>query len=296
MVRRISLKPRTPFSSLFTADQMWGQFIWAISDILGEEKATETVKLYAEGVAPVFFSSAMLNGYLPKPQYVDALADFSNKKGKNNKKCKWLTYEAFSGLQGDSSFLKKEELSLNENMALENVEELHVAIPRNALQESSNLFNASYKYSKIPLVVYVDIKSEGWNDILCSVIDYWRTVGLGGDRNVGRGQFDIDLQELSEKERDIFSFRSESGFVSLSESFGPDLSPLYYSVDVYAGFVGRKNEMNGIYRKKPVIRYLTGSFFKSGSGCIVKTIDSQDIYSYGYTFPVYMKLEEHDGV
>ena len=113
MVRRISLKPRTPFSSLFTADQMWGQFIWAISDILGEEKATETVKLYAEGVAPVLFSSALLDGYLPKPQYVDALADFSNENEKSNKKCKWLTYEAFSGLQGDSSFLKKEELSLN---------------------------------------------------------------------------------------------------------------------------------------------------------------------------------------
>ncbi len=293
MIKRIVLKPRTPFSSLFSADQIWGQFIWALSDKMGKETATDTVRLYSDGASPILFSSAMVDGYLPKPQYVNALADFSNANEKSNKKCSWLTYEIFSGLQKDSSFLKKEKLPMDGNEALESVQELHVAIARKG--SDKNLYNTSYKYSTLPLVVYADIQNEEWLKILEEVIEYWKMVGLGGDRNVGRGQFDITLEELSAKENEIFTFRDESGFVSLSESFGADLSPVFYSVDVHAGFVGRKNEMNGIYRKKPVIRYLTGSFFRKGKGSIVRTVDNRDIFSYGLTFPVYVKLEEQDG-
>ena len=288
MIKRIVLTPKTPFSSLFSADQMWGQFIWAISDICGQEKATETVKLYTNGQAPILFSSVMIDGYLPKPMYVNALADFSNEKEKSNKKCKWLTYKDFLGLQKDSNSLKEVRLSLDGNEALKAVQELHVTI------SGDNLYNVSYKDSKVPLVVYVDVQNDEWLSILRDVVDYWKIVGLGGDKNVGRGQFDIVLKDLSIEETEIFAYRDDSGFVSLSESFGQDLSPMYYGVDVHSGFVGRKNEMNGVYRKKPVIRFLTGSFFKNGKGSVIRTVDNQNIFSYGLTFPVYMKLEENN--
>lgn len=288
MIKRILLTAKTPFSSLFSADQMWGQFIWAISDLYGEEKATETVKLYINGQTPILFSSAMIDGFLPKPMYVNALADFSNPNEKSNKKCNWLTYKDFSGLQKDSGFLRKVELSPEGNKKLETVQELHVTI------SGDDLYNVSYKNSKVPLVVYVDIQNDEGLSILRDVIDYWKIVGLGGDKNVGRGQFDIVLEDLSTEEAEIFAYREASGFVSLSESFGQDLLPVYYGVDVYSGFVGRKNGMNGVYRKKPVIRYLVGSFFKKGKGSVVKTVDNQDIFSYGLAFPVYMKLEENN--
>ncbi len=289
MLKRIVLKPRTPFSSLFSADQIWGQFIWALLDNNGKEKVSDTIRLYTDGTPPILFSSAMVDGYLPKPQYVNALADFSNENEKSNKKCNWLTYEVFSNLQKDSSFLKRKTLSMDGNKALRNIQELHVTI------SGKNLYNAVYKYSTVPLVVYADIQNDEWLKTLKSVIEYWSLVGLGGDKNVGRGQFDITLEDLSFKENEIFTFRDESGFVSLSDSFGLDLLPVFYSVDVYAGFVGRKNEINGIYRKKPVIRYLVGSFFKKGKGSVIRTVDNQDIFSYGLSFPVYMKLEEQNG-
>ena len=294
MIKRIVLSPRTPFSSLFSADQMWGQFIWALSDIYGKEKASETVRLYTDGAPPILFSSAMVDGYLPKPQYVNALADFSNANEKSNKKCNWLTYEDFSRLQCDSSYLKTKELKLDGNRALESVQELHVSISRKdeCGDKEKGLYNVSYKYSKVPLVVYADVKDESWQPTLEEVIDNWKIVGLGGDRNVGRGQFDITLEDLSEAEKALFDYEDGNGFVSLSESFGSDLSPVYYSIDVHAGFVGRKNEMNGVYRKKPVIRYLSGSFFKVGKGEVIRTVDGQDIFSYGLTFPVDMKLED----
>lgn len=289
MIKRIVLKPRTPFSSLFSADQIWGQFIWALSDIYGKEKASETVRLYTDGTPPVLFSSAMVDGYLLKPQYVNALADFANPYEKSNKKCNWLTYDDFSRLQCDSSYLKTKELKSDGNKALDGVEEVHVTI------RGDDLYNVSYKCSKVPIIVYADLKDETYLSILESVIKYWEIIGLGGDKNIGRGQFDISLEDLSETENAIFAFRDESGFVSLSESFGSDLSPEYYSVDVHAGFVGRKNEMNGVYRKKPVIRYLSGSFFKGGKGNVIRTVDGQNIFSYGLAFPVYMKVEEQNG-
>lgn len=289
MIKRIVLRPRTPFSSLFTADQIWGQFIWAVSDIYGKEKATETVRLYCDGNAPILFSSAMIDGYLPKPQYVNALADFSNEVEKSNKKCRWLTYEDFAHLQEDSRYLKGKKLGPEGNNAVDDVQEIHVSI------SGGTLYNVMYKSSDIPLVIYADIIDEEWIDLLFEVIEnHWEVIGLGGDKNTGRGQFDIYIEDLSDMERKIFGYRSDSGFISLSESFGEDLKSVFYNVEVYSGFVGRKNDMKGIYRKKPVVRYLPGSYFTEGKGTISRTVDNEDIFSYGLVFPVNMRLERND--
>lgn len=290
MIKRIVLKPRTPFSSLFTSDQIWGQFVWALSDMYGEEKATKAVRFYSDGKAPVLFSAAMIDGYLVKPQYVNALADFSNETEKSNKKCRWLGYDDFSCLQEDCMYLKGRKLSLDGNSALDDVQEIHVSI------SGGTLYNVVYKSSQIPLVVYADIINDEWNDILLDVIEnHWEVMGLGGDRNVGRGQFDMYLEDLSPVEKKIFDYRNGSGFVSLSESFGKDLVPLFYNVEAYSGFVGRKNERSSVYRKKPVIRYLPGSFFREGKGSVVKSAgDESEIYSYGLAFPVFMSLEKDD--
>lgn len=290
MIKRIVLKPKTPFSSLFSSDQIWGQFIWALSDLYGPEKATDTVKTCTDGEAPILFSAAMIDGCLPKPSYVDALADFSNENEKSNKKCKWLIYDDFACLQEDSNYLKEKKLELSGNLSINDVQEVHVSI------SGDTLYNVIYKSSTVPLVVYADIKNDEWNEVLLNVIgNHWSVMGLGGDKNVGRGQFEVYLEDLSDKERKIFEFKSDSGFISLSQTFGMDLEPLYYSVEAYSGFVGRKDETAGVYRKKPVIRYLPGSFFKKGKGSVLKTVDNQDIFSYGLAFPVCMKMKDDYG-
>ena len=286
MIKRIKLKPKTPFSSVFSSDQIWGQFIWAISDLYGEDKVTEIIKLYTTNKPPILFSAAMIDGYLPKPLFVNAFADFANEIEKSNKKCKWLTYEDFSCLQNDSNYLKGKKLEQDSNDAISDELEIHVSI------SGDTLYNVIYKKTKIPIIVYVDIQSEEWNEVLQNIIkNHWSIMGLGGDKNVGRGQFDISMGDLSSEEKKIFNFRSDSGFISLSQSFGQDLEPVFYNVEVYSGFVGRKNDIDGIYRKKPIIRYLPGSFFKKGKGCVVQAVDNRNIFSYGLSFPVYMKLE-----
>lgn len=286
MIKRIVLNPKTPFTELFSADQTWGQFIWAISDLEGEEKASEVVESYKEN-PPILFSSLMLDGYLIKPFYANSRIDTSTEKGKHNKKCNWLSYEDFYSFQKNANYLSDKELDISSNSFIEQNNEIRVSLIEKYKEgkEKNELVNKFYLSSKKRLVIYVDVKNTELMSLLEEVIKYWNIVGLGGDRNIGRGQFCITLEDLSSLESDIFSYKSDGSFVSLSETFGNGVLPLEYSIDVYSGIASRTSK----YRKKPIIRYLKGSLFRKESekGTIIKSLDEDSsVYSYGYAFPV----------
>lgn len=283
MIKRIVLNPKTPFTELFSADQIWGQFVWAISDLEGEEKASEVVESYKEN-PPILFSSLMLDGYLIKPFYANSRIDTSTEKGKHNKKCNWLSYEDFYFFQKNADSLSNKELDISPNSFIEQNNEIRVSL-RNDIEEKNKLVNKFYLSSKKKLVLYVDVKNTELMSLLEEVIKYWNIVGLGGDRNIGRGQFCIALEDLSSLESDIFSYKSDGSFVSLSETFGNGVLPLEYSIDVYSGIASRTSK----FRKKPIIRFLKGSLFskESEKGTIIKSLDEDtSVYSYGYAFPV----------
>lgn len=283
MIKRIVLNPKTPFTELFSADQIWGQFVWAISDLEGEEKASEVVESYKEN-PPILFSSLMLDGYLIKPFYANSRIDTSTEKGKHNKKCNWLSYEDFYFFQKNADSLSNKELDISPNSFIEQNNEIRVSL-RNDIEEKNKLVNKFYLSSKKKLVLYVDVKNTELMSLLEEVIKYWNIVGLGGDRNIGRGQFCIALKDLSSLESDIFSYKSDGSFVSLSETFGNGVLPLEYSIDVYSGIASRTSK----FRKKPIIRFLKGSLFskESEKGTIIKSLDEDtSVYSYGYAFPV----------
>lgn len=284
MIKRIVLNPKTPFTELFSADQIWGQFIWAISDLEGEEKASEVVESYKEN-PPILFSSLMLDGYLIKPFYANSRIDTSTEKGKHNKKCNWLSYEDFYSFQKNADSLSNKELDISPNSFIEQNNEIRVSLRREYIEEKNKLVNKFYLSSKKKLVIYADVKNTELMSLLEEVIKYWNIVGLGGDRNIGRGQFCITLEDLSTLENDIFNYKSDGSFVSLSETFGNGVLPLEYSIDVYSGIASRTSK----YRKKPIIRYLKGSLFskESEKGIIIKSLDEDSsVYSYGYAFPV----------
>ena len=295
MIKRIRLNPKTPFHGLFSADQIWGQFIWAISDMYGEEKAAETVNLYSEGKAPVLFSSCMLDGYLIKPTFASYLVDLSNEIAKKNKKCNWLSYSDFESFQKNWEYLENKELDLSPDKFLKNIGEIHVSIPRDRRVDAdsdSRLYNSSYTFSDVPLIVYVDIiNDETWTEVLNELVKYWSLYGLGGDKNVGRGQFSVCIDDLSDQEKRILDYKSSNKYISISESFGRDLKPIYYSVEVYSGFIGRKSNSNESYRKKPIVRYLPGSLFLEGKGSVLKSMgENRSVFSYGLVFPIYVCL------
>ena len=117
-LKKIVLSPRSPFSSLFTADQIWGHMAWAISEMDGTDAASSFVASFEKD--PPFLVSAMMpEGFLPKPCMgpivKDAATSQEDKTGrvlaKRNKSKKWLSIKDFISLQKDKAFMTKGELS-----------------------------------------------------------------------------------------------------------------------------------------------------------------------------------------
>lgn len=291
MIKKVVLKPLTSFSEMFSADQLWGQMIWAISDLYGNDVASKAVKEFIDN-PPFLLSSLLIDGYLFKPFYVDILGDIDSEIVKHNKKCKWLSYDDFLSLQMNPMYLSEHKIS-KQPSPLIMTNEIHASISRDSLEVlDGGLFNASYIYSDTPLCFYIYSKdlSNEWDERINRIIKYWEKIGLGGDKNIGHGQFKISVEELSYVEKSIFEFRTSSFFVSLSECSGSDFSPINYSLDVYSGVLGRNK--SGAYRKNPIIRFKAGSLFLEGKGAIVEEVGSDSACSYGYAFPIFMKYEE----
>jgi CRISPR type III-A-associated RAMP protein Csm4 len=294
-LKKIVLSPRSPFSSLFTADQIWGHMAWAISEMDGTDAASSFVASFEKD--PPFLVSAMMpEGFLPKPCMgpivKDAATSQEEKTGrvlaKRNKSKKWLSIKDFISLQKDKAFMTKGELS--DHPEIYDIKETHVSIDYSTGQAiDGGLFNASYKSSSSDLCFLVDfIENEKSNQELADrIARHWEKTGLGGDRNVGRGSFSIRMEDLDTAEKEAFSFRS-SAFMTLSRCFGDDLVPVNYTVTVYAGITGKSEASEaGMFNKQPIIGFEPGSVFTSGKGCLAHGVNpDKRICSYGYAFPI----------
>ena len=291
MIEKILLKPKTCFSEMFSSDQLWGQMIWAISDLYGNDVASEAVAEFLDK-PPFIISSLLIDGFLPKPLYVDIIGDLDSAEHKHNKKLKNISYEDFRRLQLNPMAFSSEEIHKRPR-AFSSIDEIHASISRDSLKVSEGgLFNSSYIWTDELLCFYISYNSmsDGWNKKIDSILSYFEKTGLGGDKNTGHGQFDISRTSVSNIEKEIFDFKSSDFFISLSDCSGQDLVPVSYSLDVYSGISGRV--IGGAYRKKPVVRFKSGSLFLDGTGSIVRNTGSDSSCSYGLAFPVYMTYNE----
>jgi CRISPR type III-A-associated RAMP protein Csm4 len=305
---KIQMKAKSPFSELFSADQIWGQLVWAISDMKGNDRADSFVKEF-QSVPPFLLSMMMPEGYFPVPILPpvlrnttgdDAKAETEARaRAKKNKKCSWISHEQFLKLQSNSGFFYKMDLHLASQPNIERTQETKVSINRfTNSQIDGSLHSLSYVYSDIPFVVYVAIDSANRSILkeLENAIDFLSKVGLGGDRSVGKGFFDMKIVGVSEVENSIFSYNKATSFMTLSRCFGRDLIPLAYRVSAYSGIVGRPiegRENEQWFNKKPILGFDPGSIFSGGQGSLAFGIhpDSR-VCSYGYAFPVPLVLEE----
>lgn len=284
MILKIKLNAKTSFSNLLTADQIFGHFMWAISDLYGEEIANLCFESASKD--KILFSSMMLDGFVPVPMYLNTFCDPFSEVGKHNKKCKWISISDFLKFQKTPTLFSKTRLDLDVNDIIEIVSEVHTAVDGLTFSALDGaLYSKQYLFSSNPLCFYVLVHEGLWKDIIPIICSHFCEVGLGGDRNAGHGQVSCIVDCLTENEEAMFSFSADK-FISLSECFGPDLIPLNYAVDVYSGVAARTS----LYRKKPVIRYKAGSLFLSGEGKIEKTGCDDKISSYGFAFPVYVNI------
>lgn len=300
---KIVFKPLSPFSRLFTADQLWGQMVWAISEIDSEEEADKFVKTFHEN-PPFIVSSMMPLGFLPRPilppfKSEEKKLDYeeerkSREQAKKNKSNKWIPLISFSKIQDNPNAITK--IQIDRTPKLNDFKETHVCIRRDTFSAVDNgLYNIAYLTTKDSLVCYLCFKDEIPKNIalIQRIISYWEKVNIGGDRTVGRGSFSIKLQDLDEIENKIFS-KNYSSFMSLSRCFGDDLYPIYYNLSIYAGIVGNglnSKNTDSFFNKQPIVGFEPGSIFSKGSGSLAQGVSTDKrVCSYGYAFPIPFKL------
>jgi len=295
---KLVFSPRSPFSRLMTADQLWGQMVWAVSDLDGEESAGRLVSEF-KSTPPFLVSAMMPNGFMYRPCLPPVTPDCSvphdvqreeRQKAKSNKSMKWLSVENFAELQKNPVCINS--ISFEASPELHDRRETHVGISRLDLSAiDGQLFNVSYKSSESELVCYIKLlrDEERYLKLVERTIALWEKVNLGGDRNVGRGVFRIRLDELDASEKAVFD-RKASGFMTLCRCSGDDLVPLRYTLSVYAGIVGcgiNSGNNQTYYNKKPVVGFEPGSVFSSGMGSLVCNVNTDDrVCTYSYAFPI----------
>lgn len=300
MFKKILISFSTPFSGPPTADQMFGHIVWAVSDLRGEQCASELVSRFTEN-PPFLISAALPDGFLPVPMYAPSKPQDNTQEARHNakrfKKAKWVSLDAFARIQRQPALFYKENLLLKQPN-LQPVLETHVSINRltgSVDQESdSSLRNERYVYSYSSFVCYINILDmDFWNAFnMDEILEYLSAIGIGGNRNVGRGVCDVKLSSLSDIEEKVFSYTSSS-FLTLSRCSGKDLldSAIAYRVIGYAGIVGGGN--TGLFNKKPIIMFEVGSSFSAGKGALIQDIHpNNEIAYYCYAFPLYLDMED----
>ncbi|MCH3916055.1 MAG: RAMP superfamily CRISPR-associated protein [Spirochaetia bacterium] len=293
---------KSAFSNLFTADQVWGQMVWAISALEGEAAATKFVEDFDE-VPPFVLSAMMPEGFLPRvvlppmqsKEKMNAVEERkARERVKSNKKRKWIPINTLLEVQDNIALLSQKEIpGKKDQEVIQPVNEVHVSLDRttNTPFEDGGLYNQQYYISTKPLIVYVrlDRDETEWSAWLKKICKYLEAVGIGGDRTVGKGSFSISVEELDESEQKLFDYKGGNAWISLSRCAGRNLKPLYYTISLYAGITGGSLTEAKTYNKYPVLYYEPGSLFDAGGGTgslLHHVQEDPRICSYGYLFPL----------
>lgn len=298
MYKKILISFSTPFSGPPTADQLFGQMIWAVSDLRGEQCASALVSRFVSN-PPFLISAAMPEGFLPVPMYAPSKPQENTQEArhyaKRFKKARWIATDAFSRIQRNPSLFFEEDVSLHQP-DLQSAVETHVSINRlKGSAEDGSLRTERYVFSDSPFVCYLKITDiDFWNSFnIDEILKYLTATGIGGNRNIGRGMCDVRLASLSETEEKVFSYTSPS-FITLSRCAGKDLleGSIAYRVIGYSGITGRDD--SGRFNKKPVLMFEVGSSFSSGTGSLIQGIHpNKEIAYYCYAFPLYLDMENN---
>jgi CRISPR type III-A-associated RAMP protein Csm4 len=298
---KINLNTKSGFSNLLAADQIWGQMVWGISDLEGKDEATKFVDSF-EDTPPFILSSMMPLGYFPKimlptlnknkDEKLSKSEEANNRRlAKSNKKMDWIPVDLLLKNQKEISNLSLVEIKNKPKIT--RVNDVRSSIDRETgiPFKEGGLFNQPFLFSENSFVIYVKILKEDdkYEKLINKLVDYFKAVGLGGDRNVGKGNFDMTISNLDKKEQQLFDYEAGNLYTTLSRCSGSDLEPLNYQINVYSGITGGSLTENKTFNKYPVVYFEPGSTFAKGQGSLIHNvhIDSK-ICSYGYAFPLYL--------
>lgn len=309
-VYKIILKPRSFFGHIFTSDTIFGAVSWAVRDLYGEAELENLLDQFNDN-PPFLLSSLMPQGYVPRPVVPSERKDYNNdipKKEhckkiaemKKRKKMEWIPFDIFRAHQNeydDESVMDEfDNLSGNE---LRNNE---ADITRNAISRENfralegALFTDSFLMIDYALSLFVRIFDDKYGaQWLNEIFENISKTGIGKDKSVGRGAFEISVNDIDEDEKDVFEYTADH-FMSLSLCAGNNLNPLSYTTLTKYGKLDGEFSQSGIFSKKPVVFYRNGSTFVNQNlpvcGAMIKNIHNDErIMQYGYAFPIYFNMK-----
>ena len=241
---KTTITPKSNFSSKLKADQLFGQFCWAIRYSLGEERLKELLSNY-EQQPFIVFSDAFAKGFLPKPSLPSKLLNENAKEKKQNRKKIWLTLNQLQ--KGEFNKAKTDD-------EVENFDKENVVI-RNSINyltfTTGDGFDPYSKdeFSLSPKDIYFLLDEEQFNlsDFL-KAFTLLSQMGYGADTTIGKGVF--EFEEPKKIDIDFFSttFMALSPFIP----YGLKCKKIFYEPFVKFGKSGYDRAYTNPF-KKPLI-------------------------------------------
>lgn len=268
---KITITPRTSFCSPLQSDTFFGAFCWSYLYRYGEGALQELIDHYKKGTPDIVFSNAFPSGRLPMPLGIDRL------KGRQDKPpSKQERYQAYIENKKKEHLLNISLDDFNqiingtaEIFSDDKDTELKVTLWRNMVNRASDtvgdiegegsLFETEEIYSTQAYDIYIYSTLE--KDVLDSTLREMFRFGIGAQRSVGKGTFDVS------GELEIFDGfhipEKPNAFVALS-NFIPrkgDPTKGYYKAFVKYPKVSYISSDDDSPFKKPLIFLEAGSVF-----------------------------------
>jgi CRISPR-associated protein Csm4 len=230
----VYLKPKSGYRTSLRSDTLWGMICWAIRDLYGVEKLEALIESYQGGnrsaVQPFYISSAFpfkqvgksKNCYFPMPQLPVREEDYQSLKGENFEAQKeelrklkkerkkhlieqYLFEKIIKGEQSDNDI--EDKAPHQETLAVTHNTIDRIKGSTLELKGQGQLFHVEENFlldkdneSKNQETVGLFFLAKGDLTLLEAALRYLEHTGIGGDKGIGKGNFEITVEdfELSE--------------------------------------------------------------------------------------------------
>lgn len=290
-IYKLSLKQKSGLLTELDSDTIFGHFCWRMSDLLGNSKLEEFIKLYSK--EPVFTIS---NGFFERDNIIylpNPLLPFSQQEPllqrdeqiiqfisyKNSKSLNLFTLEQFNfALKGE--FANLQDSLDNANFKTPKYfEDLRtsVKINRSTLSsEESKLFsyapmfieeigadNNNLHFSNTKTILFIKVLDESnYANFDCeNIIKEVFNIGYGKKKSSGYGEFEVLNYELF---TDFDEPENSNAFITISNyipSVDDELTDYYYDFKIKYGKYGEHLALSKNPFKKPLVLLLPGSVF-----------------------------------
>lgn len=305
-IYRVKLQPVSSYISPLQSDTIFGAFCWAYKYTYGEEKLEEFLEKYVKGTPPIIFSNIFPEDILPFPlinlpwrmdDHLSKQQKFDRyRKYKIIKKMDFISLESFNAVINGSIKISRVGKQHREVVNYGNLINRITGTVMDS-DDSGGLFARKETYHKGKLVLYAKV-IDGWEDIFVQLIEVVCAMGIGGDKSIGKGIFEVEnIQQFNG-----FKIPSNpNAFVTLSNYIPSEDDPVEgnYKTRVKYGKLDREYARTDKPFKKPLLMITEGAVFyteivKDFYGRVVRNVSNYNnkIIHSGIAFVVPMSLKK----